>query len=319
MNKIMNFKNKKILVTGANGMVGKSLIKKLREDRYNNLLLPSSKELDLKNQKNVEEYFKINNPEYIFHLASKVGGIAANMASPAEFLYENIMIESNVIESSRKNDVKKLLFLGSSCIYPRDCPQPMKEEYLLTGKLEPTNEGYAIAKICGLKLCENYNKQYGTNFINLMPPNMYGLNDHFEPEKSHVISSLITKFDDAKNNKAESVEIWGTGNARREFLFVEDATDAMVYFMKNYSAKEMGSFVNIGSGKDVSIKGLAYLIKEITEYKGSIKFDPTKPDGMPKKLLDSSKAASLGWEAKTNLREGLKKTIEWYLQTKKAH
>jgi GDP-L-fucose synthase len=275
--------------------------------------------LDLRNQKEVENYFNINKPNYVFHLAAKVGGIAANINAPAEFLYDNLAMETNVIESAKRNSVEKLLFLGSSCIYPRDCPQPMKEEYLLTGKLEPTNEGYALAKICGLKMCEYYNKQYGTNFINLMPPNMYGLNDHFELEKSHVISSLITKFDDAKNNQAESVEIWGTGISRREFLFVEDAADAMVYFMKNYSAKDIGPFVNIGSGEDISIKDLAYLVKDIMNYNGEIKFNANKPDGMPKKLLDSSKAASFGWKAKTSLKEGLEKTIDWYLQTKKTH
>jgi GDP-L-fucose synthase len=278
--------------------------------------LPNSKELDLRNQKNVEEYFNINKPDYVFHLAAKVGGIAANIQSPAEFLYDNLMIEGNVIESSRKNSVEKLLFLGSSCIYPRECPQPMKEEYLLTGKLEPTNEGYALAKICGLKMCENYNKQYGTNFINLMPPNIYGINDHFDFKNSHVISSLITKFNDAKEKNQEVVEVWGTGISRREFLFVEDVADAMFYFMKNYSAKEIGPFVNIGSGEDISIKGLAFLIKDITQYSGEIKFDETKPDGMPKKLLDSSKAAGFGWKAKTNLRTGLEKTINWYVKNK---
>lgn len=315
----MELKDKKILITGGNGMVGKALIKKLKEEGCDNFLLPPYKELDLRNQKEVENYFNINKPNYVFHLAAKVGGIAANINAPAEFLYDNLAMETNVIESAKRNSVEKLLFLGSSCIYPRDCPQPMKEEYLLTGKLEPTNEGYALAKICGLKMCEYYNKQYGTNFINLMPPNMYGLNDHFELEKSHVISSLITKFDDAKNNQAESVEIWGTGISRREFLFVEDAADAMVYFMKNYSAKDIGPFVNIGSGEDISIKDLAYLVKDIMNYNGEIKFNANKPDGMPKKLLDSSKAASFGWKAKTSLKEGLEKTIDWYLQTKKTH
>lgn len=312
----MGLEDKKILITGGNGMVGKALVKKLGGEGYNNLLLPNSKELNLRNQKEVEDYFSINKPEYVFHLAAKVGGIAANMNYPAEFLYDNLAMETNVIESSRKNDVKKLLFLGSSCIYPRECPQPMKEEDLLTGKLEPTNEGYALAKICGLKLCEFYNKQYGTDFINLMPPNIYGVNDHFESEKSHVISALITKFNDANKNKAESVEIWGTGVSRREFLYVDDAADAMFYFMKNYSAKDISPFVNIGSGEDISIKELAFLIKDMIGYKGELKFDPSKPDGMPKKLLDSSKAADLGWKAKTGLKDGLKNTIDWYLKNK---
>lgn len=312
----MEIKDKKILITGGNGMVGKALVKRLKDERCNNLLIPISKELDLRDKNKVEVYFKENKPEYVFHLAAKVGGIVANMKSPAEFLYDNLIIETNVIESAKNNSVEKLLFLGSSCIYPKECPQPMKEEYLLTGKLEPTNEGYALAKICGLKMCEYYNKQYGTNFINLMPPNMYGANDHFESENSHVISALITNFNDAKENESEFVKIWGTGISRREFLYVDDAADAMIYFMKNYSAKEMGPFVNIGSSEDISIKDLAYLIKDLMKYSGELKFDSSKPDGMQKKLLDSSKAANLGWKAKTNLKEGLKKTIDWYLENK---
>lgn len=312
----MDLINKKILITGANGMVGKALVKKLREKGIENFLLPDIGELDLRDSKEVEKYFEINKPEIVFHLAARVGGIAANIAAPAEFLYDNLMMEWNVIESAKKNNVEKLLFLGSSCIYPRECPQPMKEEYLLSGKLEPTNEGYALAKICGLKLCEYYNKQYGTNFINLMPPNIYGINDHFGKENSHVVSALITKFVNAKENNLESVEIWGTGIARREFLFVEDVADAMVYFMENYSAGEIGPFVNIGSSEDISIKELAFLIKEIVGYEGELRFDESKPDGMPKKLLDSSKAASLGWRAKTSFREGLKKTIGWYRENK---
>jgi GDP-L-fucose synthase len=309
------FNKKKVLITGARGMVGKSLVKRLEKEGQNYLLLPTSEELDLRNQKEVEDYFNLSKPEYVFHLAAKVGGISANINAPAEFLYDNLMIETNVIESARKNDVKKLLFLGSSCIYPRNCPQPMKEEYLLSGKLEPTNEGYALAKICGLKLCEYYNKQHGTNFINLMPPNIYGINDHFNSEKSHVISSLITKFCNAKDERSKSVEIWGTGISRREFLFVDDVADAMVYFMKNYSAQEVGSFVNIGSGRDISIKDLAFLIKDLVGYNGGLEFDPSKPDGMPKKLLDNSKATNLGWKAKTSLEEGLRKTIEWYCKS----
>ena len=313
----MKIENKKILITGSNGMVGKALVKNLREKGCENLLLPDFEELDLRKQKDVENYFKINKPELVFHLAAKVGGIAANIASPAEFLYDNLIMGCNVMESAKNNSVEKLLFLGSSCIYPRECPQPMKEEYLLTGKLEPTNEGYALGKICGLKLCEYYNKQYGTNFISLMPPNMYGINDHFDSKNSHVVSALITKFCNAKENNLESVEVWGTGVARREFLFVEDAVDAMIYFMENISAKEIGAFVNIGCGEDISIKELALLIKELVGYSGELKFDATKPDGMPKKLLDSSKAESLGWKAKTSFRDGLEKTIDWYLGSKR--
>jgi GDP-L-fucose synthase len=309
----MGLEDKKILITGGNGMVGKALVKGLEEEGCKNLLIPYSKELNLINQKEVEDYFETNKPEYVFHLAAKVGGIAANMNAPADFFRDNSTMNNNVIESARQNHVKKLLFLGSSCIYPRECPQPMKEEDLLTGKLEPTNEGYALAKICGLKMCEYYNKQYGTDFISLMPPNIYGVNDHFASEKSHVISALITKFDDANKNKSEYAEIWGTGVSRREFLYVDDVADAMFYFMKNYSAKDIGPFVNIGSGEDISIKDLAFLIKDIMGYSGELKFDTSKPDGMPKKLLNSSKAANLGWKAKTNLREGLKKTIEGYI------
>lgn len=310
-------KGKKILVTGGNGMVGKSLVKRLREEGENNLLLPSSKELDLRNQKDVENYFEINKPEYVFHLAAKVGGIAANMAAPTEFLDDNLAMETNVIISARKNSVKKLLFLGSSCIYPRECEQPMKEESLLTGKLEPTNEGYALAKICGLKLCEYSNRQYGTDFISLMPPNIYGPNDHFGSESSHVVSAQITKFNDAKIQGKEFVGLWGTGSAKREFLFVEDAADAMIYFMNNYPADKIGPFVNIGSGEEISIKDLAYLIKDIIGYDGKLQFNQNSNlDGMPRKLLDNSKAANLGWKAKTSFKEGLEKTIDWYLKNK---
>jgi len=313
----MEFENKKILVTGGGGMVGKSLLKRLREEGANDLLYPSSKELDLRNQQKVEEYFKKNSPEYVFNLAAKVGGIAANIAAPAEFLYDNLLMHANLTESSKNNSVKKLLFLGSSCIYPRGCEQPMKEDSLLTGKLEPTNEGYAIGKICGLKLCEYYNKQYGTDFISLMPPNIYGTNDHFGSESSHVISALITKIKNAKKEKRRHIELWGTGSAKREFLFVEDAADAIIYFMKNYSAKDIDPFVNIGSGEETTIKDLAYLIKEIIGYNGEIRFNQdSKLDGMPRKILDSSRAKNLGWEAKINLREGLERTINWYIKIK---
>jgi len=309
----MNF-NSKILITGSNGMVGKTLTKKLTSLGYSNLLTPNSKELNLKNQKEVELYFEKNKPEYVFHIAAKVGGIKANMEAPADFLYENLMMQSNVIESSRINNVKKLLFLGSSCIYPKNSPQPMKEEYLLTGKLEPTNEGYGISKIAGLKLCEYYNKQYNTNFISLMPSNLYGPNDHFEPNKSHVVSALILKFHQAKINNDSSVEVWGTGNVRRELLFVEDAVDALIHFMKNYNANQLNLFTNIGYGKETTIKELAFLIKEITNYQGEIKFNPEKPEGMSEKLVDVTNATKLGWQSTTDLKEGLKKTYEWYLE-----
>src|SRR3989344_8994433 len=282
-------KNSKILITGSGGMVGSALIRRLKKGGYKNLLIPNSKELDLRKQMHVENYFKKNKPEYVFHIAAKVGGIKANINYPAEFLYDNLLMQNNAIESARKFGVKKLLFLGSSCIYPREASQPMKEELLLSGKLESTNEGYAIAKIAGLKLCEYYNKQYNTNFISLMPCNLYGINDHFELENSHVISALILKFHNAKKKNLTFVDIWGSGNARREFLFVDDAADAILYFMLNYDAKDLMPFVNIGYGKDVSIKHLAFMIKDIIGFKGEIKFDASKPEGMLRKLLDITK------------------------------
>ena len=310
-------KKSKILVTGAGGMVGKTLVNELKIKGFLNLLTPNSKELNLKNKEEVEPYFMKHEPEYVFHLAAKVGGIKANMNYPAEFLYENLFIQSNVIEASRKFKVKKLLFLGSSCIYPKDSPQPMSEDLLLSNKLEPTNEAYAIAKIAGLKMCEYYNKQYGTNFISLMPCNLYGYNDHFEPENSHVISALILKFHEAKLENKNFVDVWGSGNPRRELLFVDDVADAMIYFMLNYDAKDLMPFINIGYGEDISIKELAFMIKEIIGYDGEVKFDTNKPDGMLKKLLDVSKAKNLGWKSKTELREGLKKTYEWFKENEK--
>ena len=310
-------RNSKILITGSNGMVGKSLVTRLKSLNYNNLLTPTSQELDLRNQKQVEDYFKKKTPEYVFHLAAKVGGIKANMEAPAEFLYENLIIQANIFEVAKNYKIKKLLFLGSSCIYPKNCPQPMKEEHLLTGKLEPTNEGYAISKIAGLKTCEYYNKQFNTNFISLMPCNLYGPNDHFEPEKSHVTPALILKFHEAKEKNTPFVEIWGTGNVKRELLFVEDLTDAILHFMLNYNKDKLKSFINIGYGKDITIKELALLIKEVTEYKGEVRFDPSKPEGMSEKLLDTQKAKELNWESKISLKEGIKKTYDWYLENER--
>lgn len=307
-------KSAKIFVTGHGGMVGTALVNLLIKKGYNNLILKTSKELDLRRQSEVEAFFQNEKPDYIFLIAAKVGGIMANFKYPAEFLYDNLMIQSNVVPSAYKYGIKKLLFLGSSCIYPRECPQPMREEYLLTGKFEPTNEGYALAKVNGLKLCEYCNKQYGTNFICLVPPNIYGPGDHFGVESSHVISALIYKFHKAKANNEKVVEIWGTGNARREFLFVEDAADACLYFMKNYGAKDLPPFINIGTGVDITIKDLAYLIKDIIGFNGDLFFDTTKPDGMPRKLMDVTKCTQLGWEAKINLKEGIKKTYEWYIR-----
>ncbi|MEK6856657.1 MAG: GDP-L-fucose synthase [Nanoarchaeota archaeon] len=307
----------KIMITGANGMVGRSLVKKLKKEGYNNLLTPSSKELDLKNQNDVEKYFKENKPNYVFHLAAKVGGIAANIESPADFLHDNLIMQSNVIEFARKYKVEKLLFLGSSCIYPKNSPQPMKEEYVLTGKLEPTNEGYGISKIAGLKMCQYYNKQHGTNFISLMPCNLYGPNDHFDPQKSHVVPALILKFHKAKKENLEFVEIWGTGNVKRELLFVEDLTDAITYFMLNYNAKDLDPFINIGYGEDVTIKQLAFMIKDVVGYNGEIRFNPEKPEGMSEKLVDLTKSKEFGWQKKVSLMEGLKNTYSWYLENAK--
>lgn len=305
-------KNAKIYIAGHAGMVGSSVVRFLKEKGYKNLILKSIEELDLRNQKLVDEFMAQERPEYVFLFAAKVGGIKANIEYPAEFLYDNLMIESNLINGSYKNGVKKLLYLGSSCIYPRVCRQPMKEEYLLSGKLEPTNEGYAIAKIAGLKLCTYYNKQYNTNFITLIPPNLYGPNDNFNPQTSHVISSLVRKFIEAKKVNSKSIELWGTGKARREFLFVDDLADAAIYFMEKYDAKGLPEFINVGFGSDVTIRQLAELIKEKTGYAGKIAWNSSMPDGMPRKLLDSSRSRKLGWRPKTDLREGIAKTIEWF-------
>lgn len=305
-------KTSKIGITGGSGMVGKTLTNSLIQKGYTNVIALSSKDLNLKSQVGTLSHFKDQQFDYLFHLAAKVGGIAANIQSPGEFLYDNLIITCNVLEAARQSGVKKLLNLGSSCIYPKDCEQPMKEEFLLTGKLEPTNEGYAIGKIAALKMCEYYNKQYGTNFISLMPCNLYGPYDHFNSEQSHVISALMSKFHNAKINGDSSVEVWGTGIARREFLFTEDLADAMIYFMENHDANMLSPFINVGLGEDVSIRELAELIKEVVGYNGTLKFDATKPDGMLKKLLDVKRAKQLGWNAKTSLKEGLTKTYDWY-------
>lgn len=309
-------KNSKIYISGHNGMVGRAVLENLREKGYVNLIFKTSLELDLRNQKAVEEFFETNKPEYIFHFAARVGGIGANIKYPAQFLYENLMINSNVIHAAYKYRVKKLLYLGSSCIYPRESPQPMKEKYLLSGKFEPTNEGYALAKTTGLKLCEFYNKQYGTNFISLVPPNIYGPGNHFGAETSHVIPALIYKFHKAKMDNKRNIKIWGTGSVRREFLFVDDIARACVDFMENIDAKDLSTFINVGVGRDITIKDLVYLIKKIVGFKGEIRYDPSKPDGMPRKLLDVSRINKIGWEPKVSLKEGLRKTYNWYLSSK---
>jgi GDP-L-fucose synthase len=302
-------KNAKIYLAGHTGLVGSTIHQKLIQEGYSNVVIKSFKELDLRNQKAVQEFFENEKPEYVIIAAAKVGGIYANQTSPADFLYDNLMIASNIIHNSYLSHVKKLLFLGSSCIYPRNCPQPIKEDYLLTGSLEKTNEAYALAKISALKMCAYYNEQYGTNFISCMPTNLYGPNDHFDLKNSHVIPALIAKFYQAKKDNLPQVEIWGTGQALREFLYVEDLADACLFLMNHYNRSET---VNIGTGQDISIKDLAYLIKDIIHYSGEIVFNSNMPDGTPKKLLDVSKITSLGWKSSTSLEEGLKKTIKWY-------
>lgn len=303
-------KSSKIYIAGRNGMAGSSIERALRKRGYSNIIGESSRIVDLTNQSVVNDYFETNRPDYVFLAAAKVGGIMANSVAPAEFLYENLAIQNNVIYMSYKYNVKKLLFLGSSCIYPRLSPQPMKEEYLLDGKLEPTNEGYAIAKIAGLKLCEFFNKQYGADFISIMPCNLYGEGDNFDKKKSHVVAGMIRRFHEAKVNNDSCIEIWGTGNARRELMYVDDFAEASLFLFENYKKSE---FINAGTGSDVSIGELASIIKEIVGFKGSIKFDPSKPDGMPRKLLNVDKIHELGWRHKLTLKEGIEKTYRYYL------
>ncbi|AAM30354.1 GDP-fucose synthetase [Methanosarcina mazei Go1] len=305
-------KRSKIYVAGHRGLVGSALKRKLESKDYSNLIFRTHRELDLTNQQAVNEFFEREKPEYVFLAAAKVGGILANNTYPAEFIYENLMIEANIIHASYKCGVKKLLFLGSSCIYPKLAPQPLKEEYLLTGPLEETNEAYAVAKIAGIRLCKHYNQQYGTNFISVMPTNLYGPNDNFDLETSHVMPALVRKFHEAKVNNEPEVVIWGTGKPYREFLHVDDMADACVYLMENFNTDDIGEFVNIGVGKDITIGELAELIKEIVGFKGEIRKDLSKPDGTPQKLLDITKLSSLGWKANISLKDGIRQTYEWY-------
>lgn len=304
-------KSAKIFVAGHRGMVGSAIVRKLNAKGYNNLVLRTSSELDLRNQADVEKFFATEKPEYVFLAAAKVGGIMANNTYRAEFLYDNLMIEGNVIHQSYVHGVKKLLFLGSSCIYPKMAPQPLKEEYLLSGYLEETNEPYAIAKIVGIKLCENYRRQYGCDFISAMPTNLYGPNDNYDLNNSHVIPALIRKFVEAKKHNLPEVIIWGTGSPLREFLHVDDLADACVYLINNYSDLQ---FVNIGSASEITIRELALLIKEIADYRGEIKFDTSKPDGTPKKLMDNGKLTSRNWQPKISLVVGLNDVIAEYQQ-----
>ncbi|MBI5055276.1 MAG: GDP-L-fucose synthase [Nitrospirae bacterium] len=305
-------KRTKIYIAGHRGLVGSALLRKLRSEGYTNIVVRTRSELDLTRQIEVENFFKDEKPEYVFLAAAKVGGILANNLYPAEFIYDNIILQANIIHSAYRYGVTKLLYFGSSCIYPKLAPQPMKEEYLLTGKLEPTNEPYAIAKIAGIKMCQSYNRQYGTKFVSVMPTNLYGLNDNFDLETSHVLPALIRKFHDVKKSGHDSVTLWGTGSPRRELLHVDDLADACIFLMRNYEGSEI---VNIGSGEDITIRELAELVKHIAGFKGEIVWDRNKPDGSPRKLLDISKLKSLGWMPKISLSDGIKMTYDWYVES----
>lgn len=303
-------KTAKIYIAGHRGMVGSAIYRKLQKEGYQNIITRTSKELDLRNQQAVTDFFAQEKPGYVFLAAAKVGGIVANNTYRADFLYENLAIQNNVIHSSYLNGVKKLMFLGSSCIYPKLAPQPLKEEYLLTGLLEPTNEPYAIAKIAGIKMCDAYRDQYGCNFISVMPTNLYGYNDNYHPENSHVLPALIRKFDEAKKNGSKEVVIWGTGSPMREFLFADDLADACYFLMQNYNEPNL---INIGTGEDLTIKDLALAVKKTVGFEGELVFDTSKPDGTPRKLMDVSKLHNLGWRHKIELEEGLKLAYQDYL------
>ena len=309
-------KSSKIFIAGHRGLVGSAIVRKLKAAGYCRLLLRKHSELDLTKQEQVEAFFSSERPEYVFLAAAKVGGIQANSTYPADFIYTNLMIAANLINAAYKSRVKKLLNLGSSCIYPRDAPQPLKEEYLLTGPLEKTNEAYAIAKIAAIRLCKHYNEQHGTDFVSVMPTNLYGPGDNFDLETSHVIPALIRKFVEAVDDRSEEVVVWGTGKPRREFLYVDDLADCVVWLMENKSYSDIGEFVNIGTGKDVTIAELARMVAEITGFKGQVVYDRSKPDGTPQKLLDVSRLHGLSWKHKLELQEGLKKAVEWYRENR---
>lgn len=306
-------KSSKIYVAGHNGMVGGALLRLLKVQGYNNVITSTRQEVDLKNQKSVNEFFESEKPDVVFLAAAKVGGIAANIAAPAEFIYENLSIQTNVIQAAFNQGCKKFIFLGSSCIYPRECPQPMKEEYILTGSLEPTNEMYAIAKIAGVKMCEAYRRQYGFDAVTIQPPNLYGEGDHFELDKSHVVGALFHRFYKAKKENAPYLDVWGTGKAFRELMYVDDAAKACLFAMENNLGKE--SFFNAGTNEDVSIAELANKIKSIVGYEGEIRFDPTKPDGMPRKLMDSRRLNNKGWNNELSFDEGMQKMYNYFLKT----
>ena len=303
--------NEKIYIAGHRGMVGSAILRSLKQKGFKNIVYRSSSALDLRNQQAVDDFFEEEKPSYVFVAAAKVGGIIANNTYRADFLYDNLMMESNIIHAAYENNVSKLMFLGSSCIYPKLAPQPLKEEYLLTGLLESTNEPYAIAKIAGIKLCEAYRDQYGCNFISVMPTNLYGTGDNYHPQNSHVLPALIRKVHEAKENNSPRVVVWGTGNPRREFMFADDLADACVFLMENYNEK---AFVNIGVGTDISIRELAELVKEVTGYNGSFVFDASRPDGTPQKLMDVSRLHALGWKHTTSLKDGIQLAYKDFLK-----
>ena len=304
----------KIYIAGHRGLVGSAITRRLKSGGYSNLSLRTHAELDLLDQRAVEDFFSREQPEYVFLAAAKVGGINANNTYRADFIYQNLMMELNIIHASYRHGVKKLMFLGSSCIYPKHAPQPMKEEYLLTGLLEPTNEPYAVAKIAGIKMCGAYNRQYGSNFMSAMPTNLYGPGDNYDLNNSHVLPALIRKMHEAKVHNTKEVEVWGTGSPRREFLYSDDLADACVYLMERYDAADVGEFINIGVGKEITVREAAQLIAEVVGFRGQLVFDTSKPDGTPRKLLDVSRLHALGWQAKTGFREGIAKAYADYLQ-----
>ncbi len=310
-------KDSKIYIAGHTGLVGSAILRALERGKYTNLIFRTYEEMDLINQEAVVDFFKKEKPEYVFLASGKVGGIMANNTYPAQFIYENIQMQSNVIHSAYLSGVKKLLFLGSVCIYPKLCPVPVKEEYLLTGSLEPTNEPYAIAKIAGIKMCQSYNRQYGTNFISNMPSNLFGPNDNFSPRDSHVLPALIRRFHEAKLREDKTITLWGTGSPRREFLYVDDAADACLFLMNNFNPtknqNEKGEcYLNIGAGYDLTIKELAEMVKKVVGYDGELLWDTSKPDGTPKRLLDSTRINKLGWKPSINLEDGIKMAYKWF-------
>ena len=305
----------KVYVAGHRGLAGSAILRRLKAGGYRNIIARTHSELDLTSQQAVNEFFAMERPDNVFIAAGKVGGIYANNRYPAEFIYQNLMIEANIIHSAHKFQVKKLVFLGSSCIYPKHAPQPMKEEHLLTGKLEPTNEPYAIAKIAGIKMCEAYNRQYGTNFLSVMPTNLYGPSDNYDLQNSHVLPALIRKMHEAKERGDKEIMVWGTGTPRREFLYSDDLADACIFLMERFNASDLDEFINIGVGHDATIREIAEVVAEVVQFTGRLVFDTSKPDGMPLKLMDVSRLAALGWHAKIGMKEGLARAYRDYLST----